>query len=170
MNIPSPSAVRGHQYKFFVDVMLGTLARWLRILGYDARYENSIDDDDLIQHCRREERVALTRDARLARRKAIENCLFIEGNTLGEQLMEVLEFTREPISLGLLLSRCLECNTPVQKVNKEDIRAEVPPYVYRTQEEFGACPTCRRIYWSGTHRSHMLERLRKLVGESEWNR
>lgn len=165
MNIPSAPAVRGHQHRLFVDVMLGTLARWLRILGYDTRYENRIEHDELIRQCVQEDRVALTRDTRLAKRKPLKNCLFIEGNTLGEQLAEVIGFTKDSISLDLILSRCLECNTLVQKVKKQTIKAGVPPYVYQTQEEFGYCPDCHRIYWSGTHKEHILEHLKNLIGD-----
>ena len=164
MTNPLVSAEDSYQCRFFADVMLGTLARWLRILGYDTSYENSIDDDVLIQHCVREGRVALTRDRKLAKHKLLEQCLYIEGNTLAEQLTEVLNFTEDSISQDLLLSRCLECNARIEKVQKGTIEGAVPPYVYRTQDEFSRCLNCGRIYWAGTHRERILERLERLVG------
>ena len=77
MDIPSAPAKDSNQSKFIADVMLGTLARWLRILGYDTSYENFIDDNELVQICHLEGRIALTRDRRLARRKDLEPCVFI---------------------------------------------------------------------------------------------
>jgi len=141
------------------------LARWLRILGYDTSYEKSIDDNDLIEHCLREGRVALTRDRRLAERRLLEQCLYIEGNSLSEQLTEVLRFTRDSISPDLVLSRCLECNARIQEVEKESIRSDVPPYVYQSQGKFSRCLDCGRIYWAGTHRERILERLKRLVSD-----
>ena len=115
------SAEGSYQYRFFADVMLGTLARWLRIIGYDTSYEKSVDDDELIQFCLSEGRVALTRDRRLAERKKLKDCLLIEGNTLVEQLREVIRFTECPVNLGLLLSRCLACNSAIENIEKDII-------------------------------------------------
>jgi uncharacterized protein with PIN domain len=166
MDNSSTPAEEVNQYRFFADVMLGTLARWLRILGFDTSYENFIEDDDLIRICRLERRIALTRDKRLAKRKDLKPCLFIEGNTLSEQLTEVLEFTGGAYDPASLLSRCLECNSPIEEVKKATVEEEVPPYVFRTQGGFRRCPDCGRIYWAGTHRERILERLRKLIGTS----
>ena len=77
MDIPSASSVEKYRHKFFADAMLGTLARWLRILGFDTSYEKFIDDNELIECCTLEGRVALTRDRRLARHRKLERCLFI---------------------------------------------------------------------------------------------
>ena len=34
---------------FFADAMLGRLARWLRMLGYDTAYDKAITDQALIE-------------------------------------------------------------------------------------------------------------------------
>lgn len=163
MDNPSPASKSGYECSFFADVMLGTLARWLRIMGYDTRYQNSIDDDTFVRHCVSEGRVALTRDRGLAKRRLLERCLLIEGETLCEQLTEVLRFTKDSICPDLVLSRCLECNSRIRKIQKETIETEVPPYVYRTQESFSRCLECGRIYWPGTHRERILEHLGQIV-------
>jgi uncharacterized protein with PIN domain len=149
--------------KFYADVMLGTLARWLRILGYDTCYDNAIDDDTLVSRCNSDNRVALTRDRRLAKRNHLNYCLFIQSEKLPDQLAEVLRFTAESVMPELILSRCLECNVPIEEVEKERIKTEVPPYVFRTQSEFRRCPHCGRVYWAGTHRERILERLSELL-------
>jgi uncharacterized protein with PIN domain len=148
--------------KFFADVMLGTLARWLRILGYDTCYDNAIDDDTLVSRCNSDNRVALTRDRGLAKRNRLKQCLFIQSEKLHDQIAEVLRFTEEPVMPERVLSRCLECNIPIEEVEKEHIRDEVPPYVFRTQNDFRRCPHCGRIYWAGTHRDRILEKLSDL--------
>lgn len=148
--------------KFLADIMLGSLARWLRILGYDTAYDNTIEDEELVRRCIAEGRVALTRDTRLARDRRLPCCLLIESNELEGQLQEVLAFTEEPVMGNRLLSRCLECNHPLEPVSAETIRDRVPPYVFQTQRRFHQCPACQRVYWGGTHREQILRRLQAL--------
>lgn len=150
-------------HKFLADVMLGSLARWLRILGYDTYYDNRVDDEDIIARCRADDRIALTRDRRLTQRKALEKCLFITSDNLGGQLGEVLAFTGESIDERLILTRCLECNSNLQPATKIAVRHLVPSYVYRTQPRFQRCPECARVYWAGTHRMRMMERIERLL-------
>ncbi len=146
--------------KFLADIMLGSLARWLRILGYDTAYDNQIEDDEIIERCRREHRVALTRDRRLTQRSRLRGCLLIEREELFEQIREVLKAIGHEIDLNRLLSRCLECNSLLQSVDKEGIRLQVPAYVFKTQSHFKRCPGCQRIYWGGTHRRNIYQRLK----------
>lgn len=145
--------------KFLADVMLGSLAKWLRILGYDVAYDNRIDDEQIIRRSRAENRIVLTRDTRLVRRRRLGPSLFIHSNHLWEQIREVLDFLRHSVDPARLLTRCVECNTLLDSVSKEEVRERVPPYVYQTQSRFKSCPGCRRTYWGGTHREKILERL-----------
>ena len=146
--------------KFLADIMLGSLARWLRILGYDTAYDNQIEDDEIIERCRREHRVALTRDRRLTQRSHLRGCLLIEGEELFEQIREVLQAIGQEIDLNRLLSRCLECNALLESVDKKRIRLQVPAYVFKTQSYFKRCPSCQRVYWGGTHRRNIYQRLK----------
>jgi uncharacterized protein len=146
--------------------MLGTLARWLRILGYDTEYERDVDDDVLVRCCVAEGRIALTKDRKLVERRALRNPLLIHSKRLGGQIREVLAVTGDDPSERPVLSRCVECNSPLQDVSREAVRDRVPPYVFRTQQEFRSCPSCGRIYWAGTHRQRMLERLDKLLSDT----
>ncbi|GAB4254065.1 MAG: Mut7-C RNAse domain-containing protein [Acidobacteriota bacterium] len=147
--------------------MLGSLARWLRILDYDTEYVRFSDDDELIAWSNAEGRVLLTKDRRLAARRAVHRVLLIRGATLGAQIREVLAFTGDDPRRRLLFRRCLECNRILREIPPAEAAPEVPPYVFRTQRRFLRCPACRKIYWAGTHRSHMLERLRRLLDEPE---
>jgi uncharacterized protein with PIN domain len=142
--------------KFIVDGMLGRLAKWLRILGYDTAFSPNLDDDQLVRLARAEGRLLLTRDRSLARRRGLQ-CLLIESHHLEEQLDQILA------ELALTgehpFSRCPVCNTPLQKVEKPELEGRVPPHIFRTHKDFSLCPNCDKIYWPGTHWARMREKL-----------
>ena len=146
--------------------MLGTLAKWLRILGYDTLYDNQIDDDDLILLCAAQGRIALTRDVKLAQRRPLQQAVLISDDRLLVQVQEVLTYIGEQVDPERLLSRCIECNDRIQNLSREAVRERVPAYVFETQSHFRSCPTCRRVYWSGTHRERIMERLAPLLPSS----
>ena len=141
-------AVAGEAPRFLVDGMLGRLARWLRLLGYDAEYANDVPDSDIVRRARAEGRIVLTCDTGLARRRALR-VLLIRGERVDEQLAQVVA------ALGLVfdgaLTRCPVCNMLLDDVAREAVRQRVPPYVYGTQRGFRQCPGCGRVYWRGTH-------------------
>jgi len=142
---------------FVADVMVGKLARWLRVLGCDVVYSNDLDDDAIVRIAEAENRIILTRDNGLIARKSVPRYIFIENDHYREQVRQVVE------TCGLkefkVFSRCLECNTPLQDVDKEAVFEKIPPFVYLTQDRFAACPDCGRVYWHGTHADQMLKRL-----------
>jgi uncharacterized protein with PIN domain len=136
--------------------MLGTLAKWLRILGYDARYDQSLSDHQLVRLARAEGRVLLTRDRELARRRGLR-VLLVAAEDLESQIRQVLsDLELEP---DRSISRCPECNKPLEPIDHESARSRVPAYVAETQRVFTHCPGCKRVYWRGTHWQHIEERL-----------
>ena len=140
--------------------MLGTLAKWLRILGYDTLFDPDLDDHQLVRLARAEGRVLLTRDRELARRRGVRT-LLIASQDLEAQIAQVLsDLDLEPAPT---LSRCLVCNEPLQPLDREAARQRVPPYVAQTQNAFKICPACQRVYWAGTHRRRMQERLDRII-------
>lgn len=148
---------------FAADEMLGKLARWMRMLGINVTWANRVDDNDLLRQARDEGRVVLTRDTRLIRRLRPKEFLFIHDDLLDGQMREV--FVRFP---GLIaerqpLSRCVECNVPLQEIPKAEVEGRVWPFVYQTQEHFTTCPLCRRIYWEATHVKEIREKIGKLT-------
>jgi len=140
---------------FIADAMLGKLARWLRVMGCDVEYFPLIGDRELVARAGETGRLILTRDTLLVRRReARGNHFFVTGDHFRDQLRQVVErFAIDPA--GRFLTRCLECNTLLTEIEKENVRARVAPYVYTTQEIFHACPSCGRLYWQGTHRERM---------------
>lgn len=142
--------------------MLGRLARWMRVLGYDVIYFPCISDEELIELSFSEGRTILTRDTLLIKRKTVrDNHLFIRGDDYRDQLREVIQ--RYPVETGMLpFSRCLLCNTSLAPVSRDSVRDRVPAYVFKTQERYAACPSCGRIYWGATHVEEMRKALRSI--------
>jgi hypothetical protein len=146
--------------KFAADCMLGTLAKWLLILGHDVAYFRRIEDDDLVALAAREKRTILTCDRRLVERRAArDHVLLIRSQDLREQIGQVLRERRLRVDATRLLGRCLRCNTINESVPRSAVRGRVPTYVYRTQSRFTRCARCDRVYWRATHVSRMIEHL-----------
>ncbi|MDE3090177.1 MAG: Mut7-C RNAse domain-containing protein [Chloroflexota bacterium] len=145
--------------KFLVDNMLGRLATWLRLLGYDTAYLPEADDHALARVARAEDRILLTRDVELTRRRGVRHVL-IESEKVEEQLGQI--FRTLGLSARQAFSRCAECNTILEQAKPESVRGHVPPYVFQTHARFLRCPRCQRVYWRGTHWAHMLAQIEEL--------
>jgi len=144
--------------KLLCDHMLGTLAKWLRFMGYDTAYPGPLDDTALLAQARDEDRVLLTRDKELASRSP--KALRVRSDDLEEQIREVA--TALDLKLVDPLSRCSLCNAVLVPVPLEAVRDIVPEGVRSKHEEFWQCPTCHRVYWQGSHWDKMVERLNRL--------
>jgi uncharacterized protein with PIN domain len=144
--------------------MLGTLAKWLRLLGYDTAYDNVAADPELARRARAEGRVLLTRDRELSARRGLRTVL-IQSEVLEEQVREVQAALGPPPDPAL--SRCAVCNTELELIAPADVASRVPPYVLRTQSDFRRCPGCGRVYWPGTHVEEMRDQLDEWGSERE---
>ena len=153
--------------KFLLDYMLGKLARWLRLLGYDSLYLKLSDDSGLVYIAFREKRILLTRDRQLANRRIVRQgkvrVLLIDSDKVQEQIKEVnnvfpLKFQN--------FAFCPYCNVRLVKASREKIFSKVPPYVYLTQENFFTCSSCHRIFWPGTQLTSFRNTIRKSLGLS----
>lgn len=132
--------------RLLADAMLGKLARWLRILGYDTLY---MPDDDvrIAQRARAEGRIVLTRDHGLAQRRGLRT-LLIDAQDLETQVAEVIAALGRPADAA---PRCMLCNGKLRRIPVEVARSFVPAYVAQTQTLFHRCAECGKIYWQGTH-------------------
>jgi len=149
--------------RFLADAMLGRLARWLRMLGYDTVYDPG-EDEELLQRAWREGRILLTRDTRLVRRRRLPSHLFIQSDQVREQVRQVLSALGLPRTAGPT-RRCLRCNAVLEPRRKDEVAGLVPEFVWSEHQAFWRCPDCARIYWPGTHRQRMEEALRALREE-----
>jgi uncharacterized protein with PIN domain len=139
--------------RFIADIMLGKLARYLRMAGNDVLYSNNICDDEILRIAKAQDRIILTRDSLMLQRKVCKNkiinsLLIKDGDLLGQLKQVKIDLN---INLAPLLSRCLRCNAMLEKVKKSEIEDNVPPYVFKTQENFLYCAGCSKYYWKGTH-------------------
>lgn len=146
--------------KFLADEMLGSLARWLRIMGYDTSYAHDITDGEVLSRARAEGRTILTRDHQLAER-AGESGLLIEGDDLDDQLGQVIS----SYSLGFEeeLTRCTLCNGTLRAM-QEGEEGMLPPKVRSSQDAPLVCCDCGQMYWKGSHWDKIYERLDRVLG------
>jgi uncharacterized protein with PIN domain len=136
--------------------MLGRLAKWLRILGYDTAYENDATDHELARRARAEGRLLLTRDRELAARRGLKTVL-IRSQQLDDQVQQVQEVLGPPPEPRL--SRCPICNAVLEEMAAQDAADRVPRYVRDTQTDFRHCSACERVYWPGSHVEAMEKQL-----------
>ncbi|MEJ2715888.1 MAG: Mut7-C RNAse domain-containing protein [Deltaproteobacteria bacterium] len=136
---------------FDVDGMLGRLAKWLRIMGFDAAFPRSAPSEGRVF-------VTMKKDVRRPGSVSITK--------IGpmDQLAEFLEQTGIDPNPARVLSRCLVCNVPVGETTRERAAGRVPDRVLRTSSSFNECPRCGRIYWEGTHGERIRKRLKKVHG------
>jgi uncharacterized protein with PIN domain len=150
--------------RFVADVMLGRLAKWLRIAGFDVLYSNRYSDDELVALSHAEGRILLSRDTRLLVRKVVRRFVFLESDKIQDQIRQIFRLIGTQ-NLPDILSRCLSCNEVLAPIPRDGVKELVPPYVFATQPHFKSCPRCQRIYWAGTHREAVLRTLQALVEE-----
>jgi uncharacterized protein with PIN domain len=151
--LKDPNSIR-----FAVDSMLGKLARWLRLLGYDTIYDPDVDDRQLAAIANQENRVLLTRDTRLPKELRVDNFYLVQTSALDGQLREVIDHFGLDVE-SYFFSRCSLCNEPVRSASRKEVEGKVPGYVFSSAEEFFVCPGCGRVYWAGSH----YENARKFI-------
>ncbi|HQN18440.1 MAG TPA: Mut7-C RNAse domain-containing protein [Syntrophobacteraceae bacterium] len=145
---------------FATDGMLGKLAKWLRILGFDARCEQ-LKEQHQIDAYRSHGFWVVTRNRRWSGQSGVY-CL--AANDPLEQLREMVHQIPVTPHEIRLLQRCIRCNGPIEKMTREDAFGSVPDFVYETHTSFHRCPACGKIYWPGTHAKRIRERLQTEFG------
>jgi uncharacterized protein with PIN domain len=145
------------EVRFLVDTMLGRLAKWLRIMGYDAHYRNFYGAQ-VMEQLLGEGRKLLSRHLQTI--EEYPHALHIRSDHVRDQLREVEEAGDLRHDRSKWFSRCLTCNWPLQKAQGTDARENVPEYVFfENAESIRFCPSCRRYYWPGSHRANMTHQL-----------
>lgn len=152
--------------KFIVDCMLGKLAKWLKILGFDAVFFSKIEDSELLDLAREERRTLLTRDTGLIEQAKNIDTLFIESEDWNDQIEQVLDEFRlwqdiQPYS------RCIECNAVLKNLPKRRARNLVTPFVYEQADSFAICPACGRVFWKGTHHQDMEFKIEEILSKKK---
>jgi len=139
--------------KFITDGMLGKLTRWLRMLGFDVKYSNTLDDAQLIAVAKKEDRILLTRDMELYQQATAKGCeaFYTEGKNEAERLAQLAERFNIKLDIEMAKSRCPKCNAQIEPIAKEKVKEKVEKNTFTHYEEFWKCPECEQIYWQGAH-------------------
>jgi len=137
--------------KFIADTMLGTLAKWLRILGFDTFYEAGMDDDEILKLAIAENRVIISRDMELCSRKP--DSILLKTIDLDEQISRVMDIYSA--DKNKILTRCLECNCVLEIADPGQAQGNVPEDIFERYDEFWHCKKCNKYYWPGTHFENM---------------
>jgi uncharacterized protein with PIN domain len=147
--------------RFLVDFMLGRLAKWLRIIGYDAVYSRERDKTSILMQSLIENRILVTRDHEMARNNS-RKIILVQSDRIGNQLRQVLTEENLQITIQRFFTRCTLCNILLQPVaDKETVASLVPAYVLQSHEAFSRCAECGKIYWKGTHLDLLVKELAK---------
>jgi len=146
---------------FILDVHLGKLARWLRLLGFDCRYRNDYSDPQIISQALAENLIILTCDRGILKHACVEQGYLIASQKVSEQVGEVLE--RYQLYRQIQeFRRCPVCNGLLAAVAKDEILARLQPKTARYYHAFRCCQVCGQIYWQGSHYAKIGSRLRQL--------
>lgn len=142
---------------FIADHMLGSLARWLRMMGYDTVYDKTLDDRAIAALARSEGRFVLTRDRELSKEPG---AFFVEADDMDTQLKAVA--SKYGLTYNEARIRCSTCNGELQDVPKEQAKDSVPEGAFAANDRFWKCAKCGKTYWKGSHWLGIMERLKRL--------
>jgi uncharacterized protein with PIN domain len=151
--------------KFAADCMLGRLAKWLRLLGYDTVYLRSAPNE-VRPAVAGEGRILLTRDSTLVGKVDPDHFVFVEHDDPTIQLQQLIRFLRLELDPEMFFSRCVLCNGIVEHVEKMRIYGKVPDYVWSIHDRFSQCSQCGKIYWPGSHLERFRLQLEGLVNKN----
>lgn len=153
--------------RFVLDIHLGRLTAYLRMLGFDCLYEATYDDAQLAEIAGEEKRILLTRDRRLLMRKSVTDGYCLRSLDSLEQLTEVVKrFDLAPRIIPF--HRCLRCNHLLEPVTKEAILDRLEPLTQKYFDEFHICPACGQIYWKGSHYEKMEKIIEEITGRNRY--
>ncbi|WP_428610193.1 Mut7-C RNAse domain-containing protein [Sedimenticola sp.] len=148
--------------RFVLDVHLGRLAAYLRMLGFDTLYRNDYDDPTLAAISIQQQRILLTCDRKLLMRKQITHGYFVRSRQPRQQLLEII--SRLDLYGGLQpFTRCMYCNGKILPVEKGKILDQLLPHTRKQHNHFWNCMECGKIYWKGSHYQHMQQLISRLM-------
>lgn len=139
---------------FIVDAMLGNIAKKLRLLGYDTEYFSDIEDYELLEKAKNENRILISKDHDLIKqgKKRDITSIYISKENEIEQFLDILK--KIPLEINDIsgdTARCTKCNFRTSPIKKSDVVNEIPQGVLEYHEKFWKCDGCSQIYWEGTH-------------------
>ncbi|MBN1610519.1 MAG: Mut7-C ubiquitin/RNAse domain-containing protein [Polyangiaceae bacterium] len=156
---------RPAQLRFVVDGHLGRLAAYLRALGLDTDYTNHRADDALARCSSEQERVLLTRDQGLLKRRIVEYGYWVRSTDPEAQLFELCA-RFDLAGHAAPFTRCVPCNGVLADAQKQDVLERVPPRTRERQEHFRQCTACGQVFWRGSHYYRMRRLIEAVLGRT----
>lgn len=153
--------------RFVLDVHLGKLARYLRLLGFDASYDRACADSTLAAISRKERRILLTRDKGLLKRKEVTRGYWLRNTQPRLQIAEVVEVL-DLYSAVRIFSRCMVCNHPLETVDEAIVRDELPAGLRGRLGRISRCRSCGRLYWPGSHYERLVDLVTNLISSDAY--
>ena len=158
--------IPGKELRFVADAMLKKLAKYLRALGYDTLFDKSLSDQELREKTQQESRVLLTRDQELYEATPDQLSYYVEPLYPTAQLQAVADEFALLFNESRFMCRCLECNTLLMELEKEDLPHEIPPRVDMRHEVFYYCSSCDQVFWRGDHVARLRKKLSQILLQS----
>ena len=153
------------QPRFVLDVHLGRLAAYLRMLGFDAIYGNRLEDAELVRISAEQSRILLTRDRGVLKHNAVTHGYLLRQTESRRQLEEVV--ARFDLARCIRpFTRCMACNGVLVPVAKEQVLERLPPRVAASDKALRQCPQCEKVYWEGSHHQCMQRWVNELTRTS----
>jgi len=149
--------------RFVADAHLGGLARLLRMAGFDTLYDNHYHDDEIVAVASNEDRVLLTRDRELLKRRTVTHGCYLHALKPAQQFQELFD-RLELAASARPFTLCLHCNLPLRAIDKAAVLDRLPPSVRELHDEFNTCDCCGRVFWKGSRHKRMTELLAGVTG------
>lgn len=158
--------------RFVVDGMLGGLAKWLRMLGHEVKYESNAIDNELLQTAENENMILLTRDVELAQRAKARSLSFllVVENSEEERLARIARTFGISLDAPMANSKCPECGSDLKETPKTEVADDVPPTSLTLYDKFWKCTGCGKVYWIGSHWKQIQKTFgnaKKIAGSNE---
>jgi AbrB family looped-hinge helix DNA binding protein len=152
--------------RFVLDVHLGKLAAYMRMLGFDTLYRNCLDDAELARISATHHRTLLTRDRGLLKRGAVTHGYWLRATDSRAQLAEIVH--RFDLARAIRpFTRCMACNGVLKPVAKAEVQRELPPRIAEAFDDFRQCDRCRRVFWQGSHYRRMQQQIEQLTAANQ---
>jgi uncharacterized protein with PIN domain len=148
--------------RFAADRMLGKLAKWLRILGYDTLYSRTLSNDKFLALAN-EGRILLSRNTRMMDKLTADRLIFVEANDPKVQLQGVVRFLGLKPNPDKFFSRCTVCNEVLRPIESQDVVGKVPDYILTRHNRFSECKACGKVYWEGSHLARTRLEIQRLL-------
>jgi uncharacterized protein len=151
--------------RFVVDGMLGGLARWLRMLGYDTEYDSKMDDNNLLQHSQQKDTILLTRDEELHNRAKTRevSSILVFGNTEESNLAQLVKELGISLKIDMASTKCPKCGSSLRELSKDEASESAPSASLKLYDKFWKCTRidCGKTYWVGSHWKNIRQTLAK---------